>query len=210
MGSDYIDVPDRQEHFISIHAPAWGATFAGITGVRVVQFQSTLPHGERQKFHGYTVVDLRDFNPRSRMGSDRRIHLMREAPTAFQSTLPHGERRMERELRKPCISISIHAPAWGATLFFFDTQTCFKISIHAPAWGATNIIYSVATVIADFNPRSRMGSDKHNIFCGYSDSGFQSTLPHGERPPPLDLLVVCHPISIHAPAWGATRPGRHR
>ena len=207
MGSDYIDVPDRQEHFISIHAPAWGATFAGITGVRVVQFQSTLPHGERQKFHGYTVVDLRDFNPRSRMGSDRRIHLMREAPTAFQSTLPHGERRMERELRKPCISISIHAPAWGATLFFFDTQTCFKISIHAPAWGATNIIYSVATVIADFNPRSRMGSDRPRLTSLSFATLFQSTLPHGERPAQVAIDDMDVHISIHAPAWGATNRG---
>ena len=84
----------------------------------------------------------------------------------------------------------------------------YGISIHAPAWGATCGQYEAKYVPeADFNPRSRMGSDVH---CGDQDMGsrdisihapawgatpvlflfvgyfsFQSTLPHGERPPGL-------------------------
>ena len=33
--------------------------------------------------------------------------------------------------------ISIHAPAWGATIANLTAQLVMGISIHAPAWGAT-------------------------------------------------------------------------
>ena len=35
------------------------------------------------------------------------------------------------------ITISIHAPAWGATEKLAETLGYTIISIHAPAWGAT-------------------------------------------------------------------------
>ena len=35
------------------------------------------------------------------------------------------------------LTISIHAPAWGATLFKRHILAIPRISIHAPAWGAT-------------------------------------------------------------------------
>ena len=99
-------------------------------------FQSTLPHGERHAPWTRSARH-RNFNPRSRMGSD--VHL--------------------RELH-PGITISIHAPAWGATICSF--------------------VYKLEPVY--FNPRSRMGSDiliEQSISLG---KAFQSTLPHGERP----------------------------
>ena len=34
-------------------------------------------------------------------------------------------------------SVSIHAPAWGATDALFIARENAKVSIHAPAWGAT-------------------------------------------------------------------------
>ena len=36
------------------------------------------------------------------------------------------------------LSVSIHAPAWGATSSFLQTGTQNQVSIHAPAWGATS------------------------------------------------------------------------
>ena len=33
--------------------------------------------------------------------------------------------------------ISIHAPAWGATIVNYANHERKNISIHAPAWGAT-------------------------------------------------------------------------
>ncbi len=33
--------------------------------------------------------------------------------------------------------VSIHAPAWGATVRLVLKEKFGKVSIHAPAWGAT-------------------------------------------------------------------------
>ncbi len=79
-------------------------------------------------------------------------------------------------------TISIHAPARGATLSFFSAISIKKISIHAPARGATSM-------------------------CGILNISlrFQSTLPRGERPVCDVLTNIRQFISIHAPARGATR-----
>ena len=37
--------------------------------------------------------------------------------------------------------ISIHAPAWGATLHHSLHVRSLRISIHAPAWGATTRLF---------------------------------------------------------------------
>ena len=100
--------------------------------------------------------------------------------------------------------ISIHAPAWGATLrtltasplmrafqstlprgerHFWAPAFCIGtlISIHAPAWGATRSNKAKRWLSDYFNPRSRVGSD----------GGEEDKMPKTY-------------ISIHAPAWGAT------
>ena len=60
---------------------------------------------------------LTSFNPRSRMGSDPKPHHQRNTPPKFQSTLPHGERLPDYTLTGAPLTVSIHAPAWGATMF---------------------------------------------------------------------------------------------
>ena len=55
----------------------------------------------------------------------------------------------------------------------------------------------------NFNPRSRKGSDLR-IKSIISLDIFQSTLPQRERRNPLAGIVYCSKISIHAPAKGAT------
>ena len=42
------------------------------------------------------------------------------------------------------LRISIHAPAWGATLDLRQSRLVLGISIHAPAWGATGGNYGKA------------------------------------------------------------------
>ena len=106
----------------------------------------------------------------------------------FQSTHPRGVRLDEIRVKRGFIRVSIHAPAWGATVSFnnptetqmfqsthprgvrrvqfLDLATKQKVSIHAPAWGVTLGV---------------------------------STAQHGD----ID-------VSIHAPAWGATYSGRWR
>ena len=122
-----------------------------------IKFQSTLPRGERPGVH--TAVNIRGhFNPRSRVGSDRRnnIDLLR-------------------------FVISIHAPAWGATKTYGGSTMKKYISIHAPAWGATGERSGLFMEQLHFNPRSRVGSDIIITSRSSRDIIFQSTLPRGER-----------------------------
>ena len=190
---------------VSIHAPAWGAT-----------------HHQGRRLRG-----AQGFNPRTRVGCDRRP----AAPVAGQ---------------RP---VSIHAPAWGATAggqcrwerwrcfnprtrvgcdprpsriktgsICFNPRTrvgcdshaafgkliAFVVSIHAPAWGATPDIPAFTSPISRFNPRTRVGCD-HVWGDDMPDEGrFQSTHPRGVRPSVRGADTHIHEVSIHAPAWGAT------
>ena len=55
-----------------------------------------------------------------------------------------------------------------------------------------------------FNPRARMGRDECYEYSQVGVPMFQSTRPHGARPPIIVAPVIVEPVSIHAPAWGAT------
>ena len=104
-----------QDSFISIHAPAKGATDARLN----------------------IYLNYINFNPRSREGSDHIHHNSDLAYLLFQSTLPRRERRNKASLTKYKICISIHAPAKGATVLELVKNNVKEISIHAPAKGAT-------------------------------------------------------------------------
>ncbi len=56
-------------------------------------------------------------------------------------------------------AVSIHAPAWGATLGEQAEPLIIGVSIHAPAWGATCCRPLMPSVDGCFNPRARMGRD---------------------------------------------------
>ncbi len=123
--------------------------------------------------------------------------------SGFQSTLPHRERRKTVIIRKSTLSFQSTLP-------------------HRERRG----INGGCKGIADFNPRSRTGSDirriGHNIggegisihapAQGATGAGgsrrhrrrFQSTLPHRERRFLFIVAWIFWPISIHAPAQGAT------
>ena len=138
------------------------------------------------------------------MGSDDKLGEVKNATEQFQSTLPRGERLYLTGAIEDAAKISIHAPAWGATLADGRRKRKVRISIHAPAWGATLRLQARQRRSGHFNPRSRVGSDgwcagkQHNLTHHFnprsrvgSDSFlyssaapipiFQSTLPRGER-----------------------------
>ena len=100
----------------------------------------------------------------------------------FQSTHPSGVRRTGRLRRPRRLSISIHAPQWGATPVSVEGVLKWKtISIHAPQWGATGT--------ADTVHQSRVIS----IHAPQWGATIRCTANQlGQR------------ISIHAPQWGAT------
>ena len=100
--------------YISIHAPAKGATKLTIGIGEIILFQSTHPRRVRLSTRCSNGVD-ENFNPRTREGCDEIDELF-----------------IERKLL-----ISIHAPAKGATLKNVFNKIASFISIHAPAKGAT-------------------------------------------------------------------------
>ena len=130
------------------------------------------------------------------------------------------------------LSISIHAPARGATWVqarrrwhrpdfnprsrtgsdsgYQKLWNCWDISIHAPARGATNRHQCRQFPSIYFNPRSRTGSDVGQGWHVLPPTKFQSTLPHGERPNSLIRSSYLGLISIHAPARGATESERNQ
>ena len=137
-GSDDIKYNDLLTLLaISILAPARGATTCFLC-VR----------------HIYT-----DFNPRSREGSDELDPTNTELLAQFQSSLPRGERLAEDA-----------ASGWVLT-----------ISILAPARGATQRQPVRISQTEYFNPRSREGSDQSRQRKRHIKHIFQSSLPRGER-----------------------------
>ncbi len=137
MGSDLVGGILRVDRIVSIHAPAWGATWR-LGGLRT---------GER------------GFNPRSRMGSDMGDDIRREealrvsihAPAwgatfprirtpsrrTFQSTLPHGERRDLVQGAGPLETFQSTLPHGERHDGELSADHRAGVSIHAPAWGAT-------------------------------------------------------------------------
>ena len=137
MGRDAQALGGAVREHVSIHAPAWGATWLERMGAEPpTKFQSTRPHGARRAV-SHADSPSCSFNPRARMGRDHviarrcivlylfqstRPHGARPtlsmAPVAvfvFQSTRPHGARHAHAYLDALRQRVSIHAPAWGAT-----------------------------------------------------------------------------------------------
>ena len=129
-------------------------------------FQSTPPRGGRRSPIRACRLQCCCFNPRPRAGGDSITKL----------SWPAYE------------SVSIHAPARGATFSFRRTCTVLiLVSIHAPARGATYTLRTKAL----------------------RECGFQSTPPRGGRQRYGLMDINTMPVSIHAPARGATTPEAH-
>ena len=123
---------------ISIRAPTRGATGITVdTQVKVIQFQSALPRGERPVLSPTFLAD-----------------------GEFQSALPRGERRGSVPVKDCTVSISIRAPTRGATMERLTYVTEKGISIRAPTRGATLFHHYICKQQQYFNPRSHEGSDK--------------------------------------------------
>ena len=105
-----------------------------------------------------TFTPIKNFNPRSREGSDVKMLM-----SAVEGTISiHAPAKGATTACRAIIAvarISIHAPAKGATMYFAKFEGMTKISIHAPAKGATFLRMVCKLMLTDFNPRSREGSD---------------------------------------------------
>ena len=144
------------------------------------------------------------FNPRSRVGSDYPHLVHQNRIESFNPRSRVGSDARAQVADDLSSLVSIHAPAWGATHRSRGRGHTYRVSIHAPAWGATGLTQPNRLWMRCFNPRSRVGSDRHPhrqylchqgfnprsrvgsdwslliVFCTFYQ--FQSTLPRGERP----------------------------
>ncbi len=167
---------------VSIHAPAWGATSVSISATSTAtRFQSTHPRGVRPGLTGHDAGQQRvsihapawgatrswrgtdtaggGFNPRTRVGCDTAYPWPSMPWPMFQSTHPRGVRRNALGMSRRKVEVSIHAPAWGATVFL-DCKT--------------GNFYG-------FNPRTRVGCDRKGRASPWQCYWFQSTHPRGVR-----------------------------
>ena len=102
------------------------------------------------------------------------------------------------------LEISIRAPAWGATSEAQRRALPERVSIRAPAWGATCIVWMASTMLSFQSTRPR-GARHISPSADLTGSVFQSTCPRGARRDEAGVLQHESLVSIHAPAWGATR-----
>ena len=125
-------------------------------------FQSTPPHGRRLRLCGRRIGERPSFNPRLRTGGDM------------------GDEAWSRAE----FNVSIHASAREATSYGVGAEWGeVQVSIHASAREATLVTGGHTMSRISFNPRLRTGGDINGVGLQVLQGQFQSTPPHGRRPP---------------------------
>ena len=202
-GSDVRSANDTIIMGISIHAPAKGATQIADALKAVCAISIHAPAKGATSGLSAEPRSGRNFNPRSREGSDVPAIQAVPPPEHFNPRSREGSDRFNaRMCRRDCISI--HAPAKGAT--FLDLSCSGMKSVFQstlPRRERRNAQADLCHCGQNFNPRSREGSDgtppRPSAPQGYfnprsregsdpssrrswgSSYTFQSTLPRRER-----------------------------
>ena len=123
----------------------------------------------------------------------------------FQSTHPRGVRPwMDRNFGCAAGFQSTH-PRGVRPALLFCWLWIRSVSIHAPAWGATPPPPRRPRLISMFQSTHPRGV-RHGASPQVSSfRKFQSTHPRGVRRDRQKQRCAQRSVSIHAPAWGATR-----
>ena len=124
----------------------------------------------------------RRFNPRPRVGGDRRVGAISPGDGMFQSAPPRGGRPGAARTRGASGGVSIRAPAWGATVVGYIQAGFWRFQSAPPRGGRPAW---------------------HRGLAGPA-GGFQSAPPRGGRPCSAQASAPSPFVSIRAPAWGAT------
>ena len=123
------------------------------------------------------------------------------------------------------LPVSIHAPAWGATLFgaqpigrntsFNPRSRVGSDALHQTSlkWvagfnprsrvGSDLFVVLLLLVLRGFNPRSRVGSDRSPAWAAADILSFNPRSRVGSDHAQV-VAGSTVKVSIHAPAWGAT------
>ena len=167
------------------------------------RFQSTPPRGGRRRSPWHRKRRIRFQSTPPRGGATPDVRYSGE-PMLFQSTPPRGG-RLRRSLRKALESVFQSTPPRGGRRHGTGPgKTGSTVSIHAPAWGATPRPPCLWADCPGFNPRPRVGGDVYLDQLVTSYQEFQSTPPRGGATILTREIESAIDVSIHAPAWGAT------
>ena len=142
------------------------------------RFQSTFPRGERRT-GGSQAVAACNFNPRSLVGNDG-LHFHRDW------------RRF----------ISIHVPSWGTTQCLANTRRMRLFQSTFPR-GERRRRWICSTEEGNFNPRSLVGNDLHDLVSLAGQHYFNPRSLVGNDCHVADVSPAAA-ISIHVPSWGTT------
>ena len=165
---------------------------------------------------------IQSFNPRTRVGCDSLRLCALSSHTSFNPRTRVGCDTMSR-LFAQFLSVSIHAPVWGATIAvtLFSMMTKFQsthpcgvrlsavsslgetvVSIHAPVWGATSLKPSMSLYVM-FQSTHPCGVRRVKCMSILAKMGFNPRTRVG-----CDIYALAKiensSVSIHAPVWGAT------
>ena len=129
------------------------------------------------------------FNSRSRVGSDARRHHARTPTRSFNSRSRVGSDPALGDVTA-LKTVSIRAPAWGATHMTRQHALQRTVSIRAPAWGATHLarLFRDDAVFQFALPR---GERRMNHIVDCLLTVFQFALPRGERHPAAIRCIDC-------------------
>ncbi len=129
-----------------------------------------------------SVRDTSCFNPRPRAGGD-------------------GCRRLRLRMRK---RFNPRPRAGGDFAAAASMSRAVSVSIHAPARGATQPLRDVKHIHETFQSTPPRGGRLIEYRRHWYNDMFQSTPPRGGRQHPIDMVSRYLNVSIHAPARGAT------
>ena len=203
VGRDKAKIAYKPPKIISIHAPAWGATFSPLARVSISIYFNPRARVGRDilSVAGLLPKDISihapawgatpasplsdnmktNFNPRARVGRDTEATITEKLHMEFQSTRPRGARRRE--------SVGLHR-------ITRDFNPRARV-------GRDCSIYQDILIFCDFNPRARVGRDDDQAPGTYPGRYFNPRARVG-RDQVTWIPTRRVGISIHAPAWGAT------
>ena len=161
MGCDENKINDKNEEECFNPRTHMGCDLLGYADdVKVVEFQSTHPHGVRPDM-GYDTLLKQMFQSTHPHGVRPRVTVSTGTITSFNPRTHMGcdGGRAAFIVR---YHVSIHAPTWGATSATINALMECDVSIHAPTWGATLHHCTVQIAAMSFNPRTHVGCDSYS------------------------------------------------
>ena len=188
------------EDFVSIHAPARGATGAEDANLVIESFNSRAREG-RDQYNAKGLVQLERFQFTRPRGARPFLFFVNTASLLFQFTRPRGARRhvvhslfyLERRFNSRAregrdvagLAAAVYLTAFqftrprGARRVAQVAVVPVHVSIHAPARGATERSPPVGVAHAGFNSRAREGRDARETMTFPRSMGFNSRAREG-------------------------------